>query len=133
MYNRFVKIDILFFIGMAWLFYVVIISSLGSCGLFTKEAEGDLWNLYYTQSSADETNETYDVFHSGPFEIGEAEEIIWDCISKGQTFRKKYGTIFNFNTLKSEYSILIDLCISISPLLILYYIYTKNKTRKTKY
>lgn len=114
----------LFLIGFVWMAYGMVILSFNSCGLFMKEAENNLWNLYHTYTD-DETGYHYDVFYDGPMEISEAEEIISDCVEYGQSLKKKYGTIFNLNKLNSQYSFMIDLFILFFPLMFLYYLHKK--------
>ena len=98
---------------------------MSSCSLFMKESEDNEWNLYYTNVD-DETGEEYDVFHDGPMSITEAKEIINDCQNKAQSFRKKYGTVFNYENSKSRYSPLIDIVILLLPLIFLYYLYKRK-------
>ena len=105
--------------------YGMIILSLSSCGLYIKEAGNGLWDIYYTITDG-ETGYEYEKFYDGPMEISEAEEIISDCVDRSQSFKKKYGTIFNLNKLKTDYSFLIDMFILFSPLLLLYYVYKKG-------
>jgi len=98
---------------------------MSSCSLFMKESEDNEWNLYYTNVDG-ETGEEYDVFHDGPMSITEAKEIINDCQNKAQHFRKKYGTVFNYENSNSRYSSLIDLVILLLPLIFLYYLYKRK-------
>ena len=56
----------------------------------------------------------------------EPKEIINDCQNKAQSFRKKYGTVFNYENSKSRYSPLIDIVILLLPLIFLYYLYKRK-------
>ena len=91
-----------------------------------KESEGgDKWNLYYANQDP-ETGEKYDVLHEGPMAITEAKEIINDCRNQAQSFRKNYGTVFNYKNSQSRYSSLIDIVILVLPLIFLYYLYRRK-------
>jgi len=117
--------NLLLTIAISWFIYSFIIISKSSCGLIMKESEGDEWNLYYTNVEG-ETGEEYDVFHEGPMAITEAKEIINDCRNQSQSFRKKYGTVFNYKNSQLRYSSLIDIAISVLPLIFLYYLYRRK-------
>lgn len=119
------KFNLLILIAASWFIYCLIILSSSSCSLFMKESEGEGWNLYYTNVDGD-TGEEYDVFHDGPMSINEAKEIIHDCQNKAQSFKKKYGTVFNYENSQSRYSSLIDIVILLVPLIFFYYLYMRK-------
>ena len=116
--------NLLIIIAISWFIYSLSIISMSSCNLFMKESKGNEWNLYYTNVEG-ETGEEYDVFHDGPVSITEAKEIINDCQNKAQSFRKKYGTVFNYENSQLKYSFLIDLLILLLPLIFLYHLYMR--------
>ena len=95
----------IFIFSIAWLFYSVIILSIGSCGLFMEENKEGEWTIFYTVVHDDETGAEHDEYYDGPMSLEDANIIIDNCISESNTRLKKYGTVYN---LRSE-NYLLDL------------------------
>jgi len=113
----------IFVFSIAWLFYSVIILSIGSCPLFMEENKEGEWTIFYTVVHDDETGAEHDEYYDGPMSLEDANIIIDNCISESITKLKKYGTVYNLRSENSLIITLITLIIFIFPYLFLYLFY----------
>lgn len=123
---------LLVFLGVSWVFYALLVSVHGKCGLYLTN-ENDNWYVKYEVDVSDETgSKYYEETFSGPITKHEALKIIENCQKESNEWHKKYGTVY-YLAKGNEYEGILFMIISFGPLVLLYVIgkkQLKNENRK---
>ncbi|MBC8308097.1 MAG: hypothetical protein H8E55_71610 [Pelagibacterales bacterium] len=129
---------ILIVVGFLWLTYTMIVASSGSCGLWEEKSDNGEWYIYHTvheEMDAYGNSFSHEEVFMGPVSLKDANQIINECEDEANRFKRKYGTIYNYNLFPwiKDGRLLSGLFIAFFPLYLLYLALKKlNKNLKLK-
>lgn len=84
-----------FLIGLSlvWIFYSILVMNGSSCSYWIEKFNDG----YYIMTESGEDEYKYEEQFEGPLDESSALKWLDTCIKEGESFRRKYGTIFNLN------------------------------------